>query len=354
MENLFAHIDKLYDRKLNIRNKPPGAMLWDPIISNKIIMRNFQKKNRNLDSVFIYLSNFCEKNCKDCTSTHSSQKQFLTLTNIKRIALDFEKLKTKYVVIAGGDPFTNKESINILEFLLSLKINISVNTSSPIKANILRWLRKRIVKLQFLVETHEDLLNIKKNLEECKKYDIPTGLIVSLTNNCDIPYIRTIIEFSVKENVKQITFTKLPACCFHNSRQLKIINWKEYMRISKYLLQIRTKVKEKYNLHITSNDALWKGCGAALVSCAIMPNGDVYPCEYLPIKGGNINNKSLLQIWNSKIFNNLSNLSLKGSCGNCKYNIFCRGCRAVSLYLYNRIDMEDPTCWVSKIKKQKN
>jgi AdoMet-dependent heme synthase len=73
-----------------------------------------------------------------------------------------------------------------------------------------------------------------------------------------------------------------------------------------------------------------RGCMAGFYYCRIYPNGDVTPCPYLPVKLGNINEKSFKEIWfNSPIFKALRDpKTLKGKCGKCEYNQLCGGCRA--------------------------
>jgi radical SAM protein with 4Fe4S-binding SPASM domain len=73
-----------------------------------------------------------------------------------------------------------------------------------------------------------------------------------------------------------------------------------------------------------------RGCIAGLYYCRVYPNGDVNPCPYLPIKLGNIREKSFKEIWfNSDMFKTMRDFNtLKGKCGVCEYRVICGGCRA--------------------------
>jgi radical SAM protein with 4Fe4S-binding SPASM domain len=73
-----------------------------------------------------------------------------------------------------------------------------------------------------------------------------------------------------------------------------------------------------------------RGCIAGMYYCRIYPNGDVTPCPYLPIKLGNVREKSFSDIWsNSTVFKALRDPNaLKGKCGACEYRSLCGGCRA--------------------------
>jgi radical SAM protein with 4Fe4S-binding SPASM domain len=64
--------------------------------------------------------------------------------------------------------------------------------------------------------------------------------------------------------------------------------------------------------------------------CRIYPNGDVTPCPYLPLKVGNVREKSFKEIWkNADMFKALRDSNtLTGKCGKCSYKDLCGGCRA--------------------------
>jgi radical SAM protein with 4Fe4S-binding SPASM domain len=73
-----------------------------------------------------------------------------------------------------------------------------------------------------------------------------------------------------------------------------------------------------------------RGCIAGLYYCRIYPNGDVTPCPYLPVRLGNVREKTFSEIWRtSEVFKNLRDFNaLKGKCGVCNYKNICGGCRA--------------------------
>lgn len=89
-----------------------------------------------------------------------------------------------------------------------------------------------------------------------------------------------------------------------------------------------------------------RGCLAGTGYCVVLPNGDVHPCPYLPIKVGNVKETDFDEIWRtSKLFNEFRHEPLKGGCGNCGYDSICGGCRARAYY-YNDGDYmaEEPWC----------
>jgi len=88
------------------------------------------------------------------------------------------------------------------------------------------------------------------------------------------------------------------------------------------------------------------GCPAGTHYLGIRPNGDVTPCPYLPLFGGNLKRTSLGEIWSSsELFTRIrARSSLKDRCGACEFNAACGGCRARAYGVSGDILAEDPLC----------
>jgi radical SAM protein with 4Fe4S-binding SPASM domain len=88
------------------------------------------------------------------------------------------------------------------------------------------------------------------------------------------------------------------------------------------------------------------GCHAGIIYFSLRPNGDVYPCTFLPVKVGNIREQNLADIWrNSKVLNELRDRSLlKGKCGECEYRETCGGCRGRAYACSGDYLETDPVC----------
>jgi len=88
------------------------------------------------------------------------------------------------------------------------------------------------------------------------------------------------------------------------------------------------------------------GCPAGTHYFGIRPNGDVTPCPYLPVFGGNLERESLRDIWNeSEPFVRIrQRKELGGRCGACELNRLCGGCRARAFGSTGDYMAEDPLC----------
>ena len=107
-----------------------------------------------------------------------------------------------------------------------------------------------------------------------------------------------------------------------------------FAKVSKHRLNVRPSCAPQF-MRIAQGMGLdmrqWiRGCIAGMYYCRIYPNGDITPCPYLPVKVGNIREKSFQEIWkNADMFKALCDPdALTGKCGKCDYRISCGGCRA--------------------------
>ncbi|MGA2090311.1 MAG: radical SAM protein [Endomicrobiales bacterium] len=90
-----------------------------------------------------------------------------------------------------------------------------------------------------------------------------------------------------------------------------------------------------------------KGCLAGISYCCILPNGDVHPCPYMPIKAGNVRLTPFSLIWKEDpLFIGLRTQQYKGRCGSCCYSQSCGGCRARAFHESGDHMHEDPFCFM--------
>lgn len=88
------------------------------------------------------------------------------------------------------------------------------------------------------------------------------------------------------------------------------------------------------------------GCGAGRLYCSIEPEGDVFPCVFMPLKVGNIREESFSEIWHtSEVLRQLRDRSnLSGACGKCPEKYVCGGCRARAWAYFGDLNAPDPGC----------
>jgi radical SAM protein with 4Fe4S-binding SPASM domain len=98
-----------------------------------------------------------------------------------------------------------------------------------------------------------------------------------------------------------------------------------------------------------------RGCICGNGMFYIKPNGDVWPCAFVPISGGNLRQTSPAQIWNdSDLFKSLRDReNLKGICHDCSQRELCGGCRARAYALKGDLFAEDPKCPLTESERRR-
>jgi len=93
------------------------------------------------------------------------------------------------------------------------------------------------------------------------------------------------------------------------------------------------------------NDIL-RGCVCGNGMFYVKPNGDVWPCAFVPMSGGNLKEKDASEIWEkSELFIRLRDRgNLKGICHVCTQREICGGCRARALAKSDDLFAEDSSC----------
>ncbi len=118
-----------------------------------------------------------------------------------------------------------------------------------------------------------------------------------------------------------------------------------------YLLE-KKGVNTGWKLKLASK--VFHGCAAGRGFVYIKANGDVWPCPFVEMNGGNVRDLPFRTIYEtSPVFVNLRNreATLKGLCGECDYRTVCGGCRGRALAYSGDYLAEDPRCFLRE-KKQ--
>lgn len=97
-----------------------------------------------------------------------------------------------------------------------------------------------------------------------------------------------------------------------------------------------------------------RGCICGNGMFYIKPNGDVWPCAFVPMSGGNLKQVTPGEIWrDSELFKGLRDRrNLKGICHACSQREMCGGCRARALALTGDLFAEDPKCSLNEFERR--
>ncbi len=98
-------------------------------------------------------------------------------------------------------------------------------------------------------------------------------------------------------------------------------------------------------------ERVFHGCAAARGFVYIKANGEVWPCPFVEVSGGNVKDRPFERIYrDSEVFVKLRNreTTLKGKCGECTYRKMCGGCRGRAWAYTGDFLSEDPSCFLNR------
>ncbi|MGQ9588433.1 MAG: radical SAM protein [Thermoplasmata archaeon] len=97
-----------------------------------------------------------------------------------------------------------------------------------------------------------------------------------------------------------------------------------------------------------------RGCICGNGMFYIKPNGDVWPCAFVPMSAGNLRTTTPSEIWHgSELFRDLrSRDNLKGICHDCSQREICGGCRARAYARTGDLFAEDPKCSLTESERR--
>jgi radical SAM protein with 4Fe4S-binding SPASM domain len=297
----------------------------------------------------------CNMKCSHCyiNATEKKLDNELTTQEAKNLMDQICQVSKPLLILSGGEPLLRPDIFELIQYGSSkgLKMGLGSNGSLIDDAVAGKLKAAGIATVSISLDSniaaqHDEFRGVEgaweKAINACKalrKNNVIVQVNTTLTqqNYNQIDDIMSLAEGIGVENFHLFFLvptgrgTKLTDI---SPQKYEDMITNTFAKASRHKLNVRPSCAPQF-MRIAKDMGLdmrqWiRGCIAGLYYCRIYPNGDVTPCPYLPVKLGNVREKSFKEIWsNSNIFKALRDPnSLKGKCGACEYRSLCGGCRA--------------------------
>ncbi|MBC7343347.1 MAG: radical SAM protein [Clostridia bacterium] len=326
----------------------------------------------------------CNLRCRHCHALGGKPApDELTTEQAKKMIRELARMdEFRMLVFTGGEPLVRPDLFELADYAHELGFqNVIATNGTLITPDVARKLRRAgVVGAAISIdaarpEVHDFIRNSPgafhkaiRGLEACREAGMAIQInitamqynweeiprVVELGNNyqAEIMLVYQLVPTGRGENIKDRALSRseneaLTKLLARRQRDSSTII--EPVAAPQYWAYL-TRNAENGRRRMTAATMAFKGCAAGWGLCYIKPNGDVWPCPFLPISGGNVREKPLDAIWQEgEVFQNLRRRkeTLRGRCGTCPFNPVCGGCRGRAYALTGDYLAEDPSCFIN-------
>lgn len=323
-------------------------------MKNELLLSYVNKRaylNKVPLTAVIELLTLCNFKCEHCYIPHRISMGMETDV-VKRLLDDLRNLGTLSVLFTGGEVFLRDDIIDIIAYARSLHMRVTILSN----ASLLN--ESKIKKLENLCITGfsttvfslipevndaitgkcESLKPILKNLELLKRAKIKVLIKMPIMKKNAASYEM------VRDFCAENQFEFMPS--FTISSKLDGEDSAKDLRVEGNDLYCLVKKAEKDGvLSVKSSVSKIDPCSSIFCGISIDCKGDVFPCNSIPFKVGNIYEDSIRNIWNNseklKFIQGISKKDLS-ECVGCKYEPICERCPGMALLEGNGLFSCDP------------
>jgi radical SAM protein with 4Fe4S-binding SPASM domain len=324
----------------------------------------------------------CNLNCIHCYASSAEAKQSeLTTTEGKRLLEQIAGLdEFRMIVITGGEPLLRNDIFELMEHAGKLGFKIIFSTNGTLLTpDIAKELAKLCI-VNFSIsldgstrECHESI----RRKEGCFQGAIDGIKAASQTGVCtqvnftamkqnlnELPGLIDLAE-SMKADIIMV-FQAIPP---RQDRGALELDAEEQMHLIRTITEKQKKTRAliipvcspEYWAYLggksrgifsryLQNKAFY-GCGAGSGFSYIRCDGEVWPCNFIPLSAGNVREKDFGDIWkNAPLLKEFRGQPrrLKGGCGECRMQNICGGCRGRAYAHTSDFHAADPACLINR------
>ena len=308
----------------------------------------------------------CNLRCAHCLSAgvRGRRRGELNLAQCRALIDELARMEVFQVNFGGGEPFLRDDFLDILSYAHSRGLTTCVSTNGTVldQSLVEELLGIAPVYLQVSLdgaraETNDAIrgrgtfTRILAGIELLAERDYPDlslNMVVTRLNVAEIgDFDRLARHYGAKTRLSR--FRPSGAGCS---------TWEDYRLTRDQLLELSTFLGD--HPEILTGDSFFaltperRGtlglnmCGAAKMTCAVAPDGSVYPCAFLcepAFLAGNVTTELLSAVFRSSpVLERFRELEV-GACRSCdRFSVCHGGCPAVARFLTDSPGLPDPEC----------
>ena len=316
----------------------------------------------------------CNLDCRHC---RGMSEEGLSTERAKQLVTEIAELKPGWVIIEGGEPLLRKDLFDILALMQQNRLEAHlISNGMLITPRIITTLKQLGARVMISIdgataETYETIRHgasfdrVMKAAHLCAEAGLLEAInfTVLKKNYHEIPGI---MKRAASLGTPKLTFIGLKPCQFYPEELLNPEECEKAIRLACQAAE-ETGVEFFFDEPFFWATVKEKGLSApspvtgtgivepSTSACAfgnylfIEPGGEVKPCSFAAMVLGNINEKTLGEIWQqvltSPFFHRIKDAKNRtGYCHSCPYLADCMGCRSRTFALTGDWFASDPVC----------
>jgi putative heme d1 biosynthesis radical SAM protein NirJ2 len=312
----------------------------------------------------------CNLKCKHCyRDAGAKDSNELSTQEARDLLEEIARAGFKIVILSGGEPLLRGDIYELISFACRLDLIPVLGTNGTLinQAVAKRLKEAGLKRAGISLDSVDSEIHDEFRQQNGAWKRTIQGMQACKGVGLDFQIHTTVTQYNWEET-EQVTdlACQLGACAHHifflvptgRGKEIEdaIISSQDYETLLRRILEKQktvnlelkpvcapqfVRIAEQMNLNIRFQ----RGCLAGLSYCCILPNGDVHPCPYLPIRLGNVRELKFSRIWQENdVLKRLRSLDYKGRCAQCGYKDSCGGCRARAYHHSGDYMDEDPVC----------
>jgi radical SAM protein with 4Fe4S-binding SPASM domain len=325
----------------------------------------------------------CNLNCIHCYagSVESTHAELSTIEGKRLLDQIAEIDKIRMIVITGGEPLLRTDIFELIEHAGKLGFKIVFSTNGTLLTPAMAQKLARLGVVNFSVSLdgstaacHESIRRqaacFQKAIEGIKAA-ARTGVCLQVNftamkqNLSELPDLIDLAE-SLKTDIIMV-FQAIPPC---GEREALELDAEEQSSLMRTIAEKQKKTRAliipvcvpEYWPYLIERKSITpgriqkkalSGCGAGSGFVYVRFDGEVWPCNFIPLAAGNVRRTAFPDIWNnSPLLRQFRGESrqLKDACGECRHQKICGGCRGRAFAHTKDYLAPDPACWLSREK----
>lgn len=264
-------------------------------------------------SMFLAITERCDYNCWHCSKANRKYTKDMELSKLKKLIRDLQDMGTAMIGITGGEPLLRDDLAEIVKSIDERSTSILFTSGKGMTLSKAKELEKaglfsvgisldhynktKFDKARGYKGAYEIALDAFKNSKKAGLYTMLQCVVTKEMLKNDDTW--KMIELAKKIGVDEIRFLEaMPTGRLINIESKHIFTEaerKQLIRIHKKANWAGKYPKVSVFAHTESFEQF--GCGAGTQHSYIDAKGDLYPCDFVPMTFGNINNIPIKKLW---------------------------------------------------------